>query len=81
MVVIYVSIIKIELLTTTPQGLNRKCLGYIFLSSHFFLSTNQTLSIRLTLPLDSNFSKYGYFTFNRVSFSFICTLRTTCIIN
>ena len=48
--IIYASIIKIELLTTTPQGLNRKCLGYIFLSSHFFLSTNQTLSIRLSLP-------------------------------
>ena len=48
--IIYASIIKIELLTTTPQGLNRKCLGYIFLLSHFFLSTNQTLSIRLSLP-------------------------------
>ena len=48
--IIYASIIKIELLTTTPQGLNRKCLGYIFLLSHFFLSTNQTLSVRLSLP-------------------------------
>ena len=48
--IIYASIIKIELLTTTPQGLNRKCLGYIFLLSHFFLLTNQTLSIRLSLP-------------------------------
>ena len=48
--IIYASIIKIELLTTSPQGLNRRCLGYIFLLSHFFLSTNQTLSIRLSLP-------------------------------
>lgn len=58
MVVIYARIIKIELLTTTPQGLNRKCLGYIFLSSHFFLSTYQTLSIHLSLPRFQVFKIY-----------------------